>query len=249
MKNIRRLQDIQIGNTELIETYRENFDNERIEEAQSIINTNVLKSYVLQAEWMNDVKTQIEELEEYKVTKCDNLFDNKTEEFQFNINEFIYINQYSSSKQYYKNNFVTYNNEIYFCIQNSLNKTPTNTNYWVRIGLRGEKGAYSLGVTYRGFWNKSATYYKYDLVTYKNNLYIARKNNPMPLDDDESSTEPPRGEMNFLNGSLFLGSNTYLKNIWTDWFLLTSSSDELKIYDSPEDYTRLPIYSIFFQKL
>ena len=32
MKNIRRLQDIQIGNTELIETYRENFDNERIED-------------------------------------------------------------------------------------------------------------------------------------------------------------------------------------------------------------------------
>lgn len=241
MNNIRRLQDVQINDVELMKTYRNTFNDESIEEAHSIINTDILKSYILQAEWMNDVKTKIENLEGHKVTKCDDIFTNNTEEFQFNINELIYINKYSSSTQYYKNNFVTYNNEIYFCIKNSLNKAPTDTTYWVKIGLRGEKGEYDLGIVYRGFWNHSVEYHKYDLVTYENNLYVARKDNPISLD---------KTSMVFLNNSLFLGNNTYLKDVISDdWILLTTSGNELKIYDSPEDYTKLPVYSIFFQKL
>lgn len=269
MKNIRRLQDVQINDADIVETYRETFNNESIEEAHNIINTDTLKSYVLQAEWMNDSKTKIEELEQYKVTKCDNVIKGKTEEFQFNIDEFIKIGQYNSSVQYYKNNFVSYNEEIYFCIQNALNKVPTDTSYWLKIGLRGEKGNYDLSVVCRGLWNYSTEYRKYDLVSYKNNLYIAKRNNihsyPIPVDtyylnDDlhlnntlylESEDTYPEREMNFLNNSLFLNNNIYLRNIWTDddWFLLTSIDNTLQIYDSPEDYTQLPIYSIFFQKL
>ena len=112
MTNIRRLQDVQIGDIDLIETYRNTFDNIDIETAQELVDTNTLKSYVLQSEWMNDVKGRIEDLEEYKVTECDDVFVDKTEEFQFHIDEFEYMNEYSSSIEYYENNFVLY---IYIC--------------------------------------------------------------------------------------------------------------------------------------
>lgn len=242
MKNIRRLQDVQINDVDIAETYRETFNNVSIEEAHNLINTDTLKSYVLQSEWMNDLKTKIEELEEYKVTKGDSVLINKAEEFQFNIDEFVDIGEYNSSTQYYKNNFVSYNEEIYFCIQDSLNNNPTNTNYWLKIGLRGEKGQYDMGVVWRGIWDYSTEYYKYDLVSYNNNLYIAKRNNiysyPIPL------------ETHYLNND-FLNNNAYLRNSWTDndWFLLSIDGEEGKIYDSPVDYTKLPIYSIFFQKL
>ena len=265
MKNIRRLQDVQINDVDIVETYRETFNNVSIEEAHNLIDTDTLKSYVLQSEWMNDLKTKIEELEEYKVTKGDSILINKAEEFQFNIDEFVNIGEYNSSTQYYKNNFVSYNEEIYFCIQDSLNNNPTNTNYWLKIGLRSEKGQYDMGVVWRGLWDYSTEYYKYDLVSYNNNLYIAKRNNihsyPIPVETHylylgdniylENKDIYPDRDMNFLNDSLYLNNNTYLRNNWTDndWFLLTIDSAEGKIYDSPEDYTQLPIYSIFFQKL
>ena len=74
------------------------------------------------------------------------------------------------------------------------------------------------------------------------------------LDDDiylENPNPHPEREMNFLNNSLFLGNNIYLRNSWTDndWLLITATDEELQIYDSPIDYTQLPIHSIFFQKL
>lgn len=220
MTNIRRLQDVQIGDVDLIETYRNTFDNTSIETAQELINTNTLRSYVLQSEWMNDVKGRIEDLEEYKVTECDDVFVDKTEEFQFHIDEFEYIDEYSSSTQYYKNNFVLYNDEIYFCIKDSLNNLPTNTTYWLKIGLIGENGQYSLGVAYKGDWHDSTQYYKYDLVLFSNNIYVAKQDN---INSQPTST--------------------------TNWFLLSNSNELIQLYDSPQDYTLLPVYSIFFQKL
>ena len=159
--------------------------------------------------------------------------------------------------------------EIYFCIQDSLNELPTNTDYWVKVGLRGQTGEYDLGVTYRGYWDYYAEYRKYDLISYNNNLYVARRNNihaqPIPLEipylndntqlnDDlylENPDPHPKREMHFLNNSLFLGDNVYIRNNWADdsWFLLTHTGNPLQIYYSPEDYSRLPLYSIFFQKL
>ena len=40
-----------------------------------------------------------------------------------------------------------------------------DTTYWLKVGLKGEKGQYSLGVVYQGFWNSSLQYSKYDLIS------------------------------------------------------------------------------------
>ena len=97
MTNIRRLQDIQIGNESLLATYRGYFANRYVNEAHNLINTNILKSYVLQAEWMNAVKTKIEDLEEHKDIEIDQKLNNANTEFQFNINELLYMQEYDQS--------------------------------------------------------------------------------------------------------------------------------------------------------
>ena len=241
MTNIRRLQDVQIGTEELINTYRNYFANRYIDAAHNLINTNTLKSYVLQAEWMNSVKTKIEDLEQPKDTEIDQDLKNKNIEFQYNVDELLYLNEYNGNVQYYKNNFVLYNNRVYFCIQNSLGNLPTNTSYWLNVGLIGEKGQYGLGVTYKGFWNENTLYNKYDLVSYQNNLYIAI--------NDNSGNVPSQYEK-YLNNNLYLNDGLYLGYTESNqyWFLLTRVQPQ-PIYIFPLDYTQLPSYSIFLKEL
>lgn len=242
MTNIRRLQDIQIGNEELLNTYRNYFSNKYIDAAHNLINTNILRSYVLQAEWMNAVKTKIENVEQPKETEIDEEIEARSIEFQYNINELLYLQEYDENTQYYKNNFVLYNNRVYFCIQNSLGNLPTNTSYWLDVGLIGKKGQYGLGVTYKGFWNESASYNKYDLVSYQNNLYIAINNN--------IGNAPTQTQQQCLNNDLYLNNNLYLghREINPYWFLLTKVQPQ-PIYAFPVDYTQLPVYSIFFSEV
>lgn len=246
MTNIRRLQDVQIGDIDLVETYRDTFNNNSVETAQGLINTNTLRSYVLQAEWMNDVKEKIEVVEGHKITECDDVFISETEKFQFNVDEFLYVNEYDDNTQYYKNNFVLYETEIYFCLADSLNNLPTNTTYWLKIGLKGEKGQYDLGLVYRGFWNEAVSYNRCDLVSHNNNLYIARQSN---IDIEPMSNNQGQEGLNFLNDSLFLDNDIYLNGFDKTWLLLANPNELSKIYDSPDDYYKLPARSIFFQKL
>ena len=242
MTSIRRLQDIQIGNEEVLNTYRNYFSNRYIDAAHNLINTNTLKSYVLQAEWMNAIKTKIENIEKPKDTEIDQELENKNAELQYNIDELLYLQEYDENTQYYKNNFVLYNNKVYFCIENSLGNIPTNTTYWVDVGLVGKKGQYGLGVTYKGFWNGSISYNKYDLVSYQNNLYIAINSNTGNVPDQSN-------QYLYLNDNLYLNNNLYLGYKGTNqyWFLLTKVQPQ-PIYVFPLDYTQLPLGSIFFIK-
>ena len=55
--------------------------------------------------------------------------------------------------------------------------------------------------------------------------------------------------LNFLNDSLFLDNDIYLNGFDKTWLLLANPNELSKIYDSPDDYYKLPARSIFFQKL
>ena len=243
MTNIRRLQDIQIGNESLLATYRSYFANRYVNEAHNLINTNILKSYVLQAEWMNAVKTKIEDLEEHKDIEIDQKLNNANTEFQFNINELLYMQEYNNIIQYYKNNFVLYNNKVYFCIQNSLGNLPTNTSYWLDVGLIGKKGQYGLGVNYCGLWNEETQYNKYDLIYYENNLYVALADNVGKIPNLNKTSK-------YLNDLLYLDDTFYLgeEKDGEFWFLLTDIETQ-PIYVFPFDYTQLPPHSIFFTEV
>ena len=93
---------------------------------------------------------------------------------------------YSASTTYYGNNVVSYNSQLYYCKAGEgvavRNVAPTNTSYWVYLGLRGDKGAAGLGVVLRYDWDGSVTYSAKDVVSYNNYLYVALQssNNKVP---------------------------------------------------------------------
>lgn len=91
---------------------------------------------------------------------------------------------WDKNTKYEKYNVVTYktNNAIQTYIANPSNPydfnipigtLPTDTNYWICITLRGEKGESGTGMTPRGMYEPGVRYYKNDLVAYNNAFWFA----------------------------------------------------------------------------
>lgn len=111
---------------------------------------------------------------------------------QKHINNYnIYINRikvmgtYDKTKQYYENNVVYYNNDAYFVISKpTVGILPTNTNYFIKLGLRGDKGVTSIGTTNCMVWKSNITYEQYNMVEYNDALYVSKSSNTNKIPSD-----------------------------------------------------------------
>ena len=174
-----RFQDINLNELNLKEQYYNEFLGGNINKAQQIIKDNIeLKDKVISAENLNNLILSIIKLEQnYNTYFVDNL-NKKKNIYQVNINDLIYLKEFQNSKQYEINNFVLYNKEVYFCKKKApVGTLPTNSTYWVYLGLKGEIGAKSLGIRYKDSWNNNITYAKFDMVVYQNKLYVSKTTN------------------------------------------------------------------------
>lgn len=179
MIQLRKLEDINIEEVKLKEQYYNDFINGNIDKAQkTILDNPSLKFKVLNAENLNALLNGIMLLENGYYDNVDKKLDNHLKDYQIKIDELIYLNDYKPSEKYEINNFVLYNKEIYYCKLNPpIGTLPTNTVYWIKLGLKGENGEPSLGISYKGNWNSGISYKKYDAIIYQNKLYVAKKNN------------------------------------------------------------------------
>lgn len=186
---IKKLEDINFEETRLKAEYYDNFLNGNILAAKKIINRNpMLKFKVLSEENLNVLINSIMELENNFKTNVTNVFDDLITKYQININELIYIEEYSSYIEYKINNFVLYEHEIYFCIKNTEQGIlPTNETYWVKLGLRGDISPINTGLNYKGNWENWIVYDINDMIVYNNKIYVARKKNSSinPENNDE----------------------------------------------------------------
>lgn len=66
----------------------------------------------------------------------------------------------------------TINNQGILSTNNLFIDTP-----WLRLEIRGEKGAMGIGVNYRGNWDSSASYNQYDSVFYNDSLWACKATN------------------------------------------------------------------------
>lgn len=175
-----RLGNIQIEDYSIRQQYYSLFLDGKIDEARSFLNENLnkLNGKVITADILNLFVDKILELENNYINDVISVLSNKKDELQLNINELIYMSDYSNIAQYDINNFVLYNEEIYFCYNKpSIGTLPTDESYWIYLGLRGENGIPPLGVKYVGKWVESTTYSKNQMVVYENMLYVALSNN------------------------------------------------------------------------
>ena len=183
-----RVQDIHYTDQPLKEAFVNKFLTGDLAGAFDILEKNKqLDNKKFIAEVLNYVGTALQTIQNYYYENVEDYLLDLNNNFNILINNFIKKDNYKDDIVYSKNNFVIYNGEVYLYINDastSGNK-PDNTNYWVYIGLRGDKGNYGIGVTMKYTWNEQITYNPLDVVYYNGTYYVAKKQNTniIPTDD------------------------------------------------------------------
>ena len=110
--------------------------------------------------------------------------DNKKVEFQAEVDKLNNRGDYNPSVQYFKNNFVFYNdgaiNHVYLCLEDCTGKEPnTNPDFWRKLSIQGAKGddGIGIGLSFNGSWDKSKLYAKDDGVQYGGILFASLVDN------------------------------------------------------------------------
>ncbi|MEG1724457.1 MAG: hypothetical protein RR313_03615 [Anaerovoracaceae bacterium] len=179
MFNLRLLQDLQLDNAQLRQQYYDFFlAGDYASAFQLIVANPSLNSQVLKKENLNALVDAILTLENYFQNGVTDYLQNELNRFELNIDELIYMNQFSPVEKYEINNCVIFNEIIYFCyVSPPIGTSPNNTTYWINLGLKGENGANSLGVNYVGEWIPTTPYLQKDMVVYDKKIYVAKVSN------------------------------------------------------------------------
>lgn len=174
-----RYQDVHISDLDLRRQYYEAFLSGNINDAQSIYASNKvqLEGKVLNADNLNSLISGILDREMDYMDDVPYTMDDLLSSYQIDINQLIDMKEWSAAKSYAKNNFVLYNNEIFFALVAIApsSVTPEMNSDWLKLGLRGKKGSPTLDVSYQGEYDAEITYKLRDMVVYENNLYVAKQ--------------------------------------------------------------------------
>lgn len=183
-----KYQDIQISDTSLKNTFVNAFINGDYQTALDIIdNSRQLDSKAFIAEIINNISEILSVLQSEADLNINIYLEELLSDFQNNIDKLINMQEYSATTTYSEFNFVYYNNFVYMHIGEDTNGIlPTDTNYWVLIGLQGNKGALGTGLTVKYDWDNSVTYYKKDLVKYSDSLWVANSQNVNQVPSQDS---------------------------------------------------------------
>lgn len=173
-------QDIQIPDVTLRNQFNNYMLNANFQEAIKILNQNKLqlngKAYI--AETINIMTNALYDIEDRYYQGVIVFLSTQAQKWYNLINNLKRIGTYNDSQEYEINNFVIYNDLVYLAIQKPpIGTAPNDDTYWLLIGLKGEQGAPGIDVVMQYDWNGSTTYSTNDLVVYKDNIYVALKNN------------------------------------------------------------------------
>jgi hypothetical protein len=173
-----KYQDYQLSDATLYSEFVSYWKNGNYQLALDILTNNsslATKSFTANA--LNVISAALTYLQNNYYNNVENVLAADLAAFNLAINNFISKATYISTTQYYVNNFVLYNNLWYMCMADSLGNLPTNTTYWVLIGLQGEQGAAGTGLNLRYTWQSTLQYNQYDVVYYQSVLYVALQAN------------------------------------------------------------------------
>lgn len=184
-------QDIQIPDINIQQQYQQYFQNGQYSEALTLLANNAtqLQGKAFIANLINTISAGISELENKYNTAVPIFLSSLSAQYSSLINNFINKNVWSNTVEYKPYNFVVYNNDVYMCIENPpIGTVPTDTTYWLFLGLRGEEGEPGIDVNMRYQWNGTDTYNVNDLVVYGTNIYVALVQNTGVTPGSDSNT-------------------------------------------------------------
>ncbi|WAX11079.1 hypothetical protein CB457P1_00041 [Enterocloster phage CB457P1] len=182
--DIIKWQDLALKNENLRQQFMQYFREGYYSQALALITNNVdIDSETVRPEVFNMINTSLTYLQNLYYNSVEVVLSEDEQQFQYMINNFISKKEFSATDIYIPYNFVVYNEQIYMCIKaTTAGILPTNTDYWLLIGLKGEIGATAIDTTLRYKWDYKITYSPKNVVTYNNVLYVAknRNNNSQP---------------------------------------------------------------------
>lgn len=162
-----------------IKSYYRCIDNNDLEGANQIVEDNPrLKRMKLDYENINKIYDSLIAIERFYFTDVQTYIMNVVRP----------KGTWNSTTKYVKMDVVNYINngaiESYLCIGHPnthenppIGTVPTDTNYWLSITLRGEKGASGTNLSPRGKWSIVSQYEVNDMVTHNNAIYYAATSN------------------------------------------------------------------------
>lgn len=182
--DIIKWQDLALKNENLRQQFMQYFREGYYSQALALITNNAdIDSETVRPEVFNMINTSLTYLQNLYYNSVEVVLSEDEQQFQYMINNFINKKEFSATEVYVPYNFVVYNEQIYMCIkETTAGILPTNTDYWLLIGLKGEIGATAIDTTLRYKWDYKITYSPKNVVTYNNVLYVAknRNNNSQP---------------------------------------------------------------------
>lgn len=168
-------QNLHLADKTLFNQYRTLFKT-NVSSAQEILDNSQLALKSFRADDHNDLASDISTLENNYYTNVPIRLNSLLTNFNNDVSKIKDRGTYSSSTSYYQYNVVSYvvsgNTNLYMCKLPSgtsviSNIVPTNTTYWLKLGLQGDQGSSTIGnLKYVGNWSSSGSYSVDDVVTY-----------------------------------------------------------------------------------
>ena len=200
-------QNLHLADKTLFNQYRTLFKT-NISSAQEILDDSQLALKSFRADDYNDLASDISTLENNYYTNVPTRLNSLLTNFNNDVSKIKYRGTYSSSTSYYQYNVVSYvvsgNTNLYMCklpFGTSVisNIVPTNTTYWLYLGLQGDQGSPTIGnLKYVGNWDSSGSYSVDDVVTYgTENIYYLESTGTQYIDTGVKSQVGIKIEMDF----------------------------------------------------
>lgn len=171
-------QDIQLQDVTLKSQFEQYWSLNEYQNALSILKNTQLQNKTFIADLINVLNSGILSLETEYNNSVPIFLSNLATQYSLLISNMLSQGQWNNNVQYTPFNFVIYNNDIYMCIAKPpIGTLPSNTQYWLYLGLRGEQGEPGIDVVMKYTWNSSTTYSPNELVVYGTNIYVALSQN------------------------------------------------------------------------
>lgn len=186
---MKRVQDIFISDNNLKSQYVDNFLNENYNEAFNLINNNNLKTKRITVDFFNEISSKLYNMEDLYFQNIPEFLSDKLDNIQYFIDNLVFLGEWNVDTVYKAYNLVIYDNSIYMYIDEnpSSDYLPTTggaDSPWLKLEIRGEKGEMGIGINYRGNWNSSFSYNRYDAVFYNNSLWACKTINQNTIPQD-----------------------------------------------------------------
>lgn len=173
-------QDIQIQDANTRNSFNAFMSKGQYAEAIALLekSSNPLKGKAFIAETINKITTGLTYLEKEFDTNVNLFLTELSATYHKLIDNLAYKQSWQVEVEYIPYNFVVYQNEVYMCFAKCpIGTLPTDENYWLKIGLRGEEGAPGIDAQMKYSWQENTSYEVNDIVSYHGDLYVAIRPN------------------------------------------------------------------------